>query len=254
MEARVARSIERLDNIASELNLTISTPNAGPRPTTKIGLELGSPPPMYEQYVIKFRSSVNRVLNLADQESLLTPQEAGEGEQTDDLRKRLRVGYMIQLRRRGKPLLRFAPKVERALKVPHARASHREIVTSAEVMLKAVQPYRKILSSAGFSKTFFTEFRDLTKELKRIATIRSLRKAKFDRVTDAIRKELATANETLGAIEGLVLARALRKPQLAKQWRALMKYPTRMGRPPVKKQRRSPTGMLAAGGGLERRA
>ena len=251
MKTRVARSIERLDNIALELSLTIK---ARPHGTTNIGRELGDPPPMFAHSVIKFRSSVNRILHLAEQEELLTPQRAGEGEQIADLRERFRYEYMIPLRRNGKALLRFAPRIEKALKVPHKHASHRKIVTSAEVMLKAVQPYRKVLISAGFSKTFFTEFRDLTKELKRIATTNSQRKAKFDRVTEAIRKELATAHETLGIIEGVILGRALRNSRLKKEWRALMKYPTRMGRPPAKKQKLSPTALLAAGGNSQLRA
>ena len=245
MKARLARSIERLDNIASELNQTVT---AG-RYTTKLGLHLGDPPPMFKENVRKFRSSMNRVLHLAHQEASLTPQEAREGEQIADLRERFRSEYMIPLSRTGKAHLRFAPGIEKALKVPHKRAAHRKLVTSAEVMLKAVQPYRKMLISAGgFSKTFFREFRDLTKELKRIATTNSQRKPKFDRVTDAISDELKTANETLGVIDGLVLARAVHNSRLAKEWRALMKHPTRMGRPPVKKQRLSPTLMLAAGG------
>jgi len=251
MNARVARSIERLDNIASELSLTIT---GGPDSTTKVGLELGDPPPMFERYVREFRSSVNRILHHAQEESSLSPQAAREGQRTADLRKRLRWEYMIPLMRTGKALLRFAPGVEKALKVPHARSSHKEIVAAAAVMLKAVQPYRKILVSAGFSKTFLTEFRDLTKELKRIATTSSQRQAKFARVTDAMRKELATANETLRIIEGIILAPALRKPRLAKEWKALMKHPTRMGRPPARKQKLSPTALLAAGGNSPLRA
>ena len=247
----MARSIERLDHIASELSLSIK---ARPHGTTKIGLQLGDPPPTFEHNVIKFRNSVNRVLHLAEQEASLTPQEAGEGEQIADLRERVRREYMIPLSRNAKALLRFAPGIEKALKVPHKRASHRKLVSSAEVMLKAVQPYRKILISAGFSKKSFTEFRDLTKELKRIATTKSQRQVKFDRVTDEISEELATANETLGIIDGLVLARAVRKSRLAKEWRALLRHPTRMGRPPARKQKLSPTALLAAGGNSPLRA
>ncbi|HEY2852885.1 MAG TPA: hypothetical protein VGJ18_08580 [Gemmatimonadaceae bacterium] len=253
MNARVARSITRLDNIASELDLTVKS-LAGRNVTTKLALELKSAPPTFDHSVIEFRSVVNQILDLAHKESSLTPQEAREGEKTADLKKRLRWEYMIRLRRNGKRLLRFAPGVEKALKVPHAHASHRELVTAAEVMLKAVQPYRKIFISAGFSKTFFTELRDLTKDLKRIATTTSQRQAKFEQVTDAISEELATAYETLGIIEGLVLARAFHNSRLAKVWKELMKHPTRMGRPPAKKQKLSPSAMLAASRGLERRA
>jgi hypothetical protein len=197
-------------------------------------------PPMYEHYVAKLQSSVKRLLELEIEQYSVTPQRTKEGEKTASLRRRMRREYMIPLTRTGKPLLRFAPGVEKALKVPHARASHRELVTTAEVMLKTVQPYRKLLISAGFPKAFLTELRDLTKELKRIATTSSQRQAKFARVTGALREELATANETLRILDGLILARADRDPQLARTWKNVLRTPKPLGRPRAKKRKAAP--------------
>ena len=197
---------------------------------------------MFEQYVADLHSSVKRVGELEEQQYLVAPQHAQEGTKTALLRKRLRREYMIPLSRTGKPLLDFAPGVEKALKVPHARASHRELVTTAEVMLKAVQPYRKLLISEGFPTAFFNEFRDLAKELKRIATTTSERQAKFARVTGDLRRELATGNETLRILDGLLLARADRNPQLARAWKEARRSPKRMGRPPAKKRKALPNG------------
>ena len=227
MDARDARSIERLDHVASELGAT----------TSRIRVYLEDPPPMFEQYVVKLQSSVKRLRELEYQQRLVTPREAAEGKRTAYLRQRLRREYMIPLTRTGKPLLDFAPGIEKALKVPHARASHRELVTTAEVMLKAVQPYRKLLLSEGFPKAFFTELRDLTKELKRIATTSSQRQATFARVTRDLREELATANETLRILDGFVLARADRDPGFAKAWKDAMRSPKPLGRPRAKKRR-----------------
>ena len=109
-------------------------------------------------------------------------------------------------------------------------------------MVKAVQPYRKLLLSAGFTKAFFTELRDLTKELKRIATTSSQRQATFARVTGELREELATANETLRILDGLVLARADRDSGFERAWKDVMRTPKPLGRPRAKKRRAVPNG------------
>jgi hypothetical protein len=195
---------------------------------------------MYEQYSSKLQTSIARLHELEYEQHTLMPRHSREGKRTAILRMRLRREYMIPLTRIGRRLLRFARGIEQALKVPHARASHRELVTSAEVMLKAVQPYRALLVSEGFSKTFLAEFRDLTKELKRIATTSSQRQERFARVTEKLREELASAKETLRILDGLMLARTDRDSHLAKTWKDILRTPKRLGRPPAKKRKCSP--------------
>lgn len=229
MNARVERGIARLESAATQL--------AGSH-KGNLRLFFNDLPPMYEHYVARLQSSVERLQELKFQLYLVTPQHAAEGEKTERLRQRLRREYMIPLMRTGKPLLSFAPGVEKALKVPHARASHRELVTAAEVMLKAVQPHRKFLISEGFPTTFLAEFRDLAKELKRIATTSSQRQAKFARLTSELRAELSKGNETLRILDGFVLGRADRNPEFARAWKDVLRTPKRMGRPPAKNKRR----------------
>jgi hypothetical protein len=242
MKARDERAMARLDRAASELGLPTKS---------RVRLFLEDPPPMYEQYVAKLQGSVKRLHELKFEQYVLTPQHAAEGKNTEFLRKRLRREYMIPLTRTGKPLLSFAPGVEKALKVPHARASHRELVTTAEVMLKTVRPYHKLLISEGFPKAFFTELRDLTKELKRIATTSSQRQAKFARVSGELREELARGNETLRILDGLVLARADRDPEFAKTWKDVLRTPKPLGRPRAKR-RKAPPNDEAANGSREK--
>jgi len=195
---------------------------------------------MYEHYRAKLRASVVRLGDLAFQQRQLMPLYAAEGKTTALLRKRLRHDYMILLTRIGKRLFSFAPGVQKSLKVPHARASHRELVTTAEVMLKAVHGQRAVLVKAGFPKTFLTEFRELTRELKRIATTSSARQAKFTQVTRALREELAMANETLRILDGLVLGRADQDPHFARAWKDVLRTPKPLGRPRTKKRKPSP--------------
>lgn len=226
MDARAGRSLARLDRVATALRCD--------------HLHLADAPPLYERTVAKLQISLTRLRELEQEQYTLTPAFSSEGSQTALLRKRLRREYMIPLTRTGKRLFRFAPTVERTLKVPHARASHRELVTSAEVMLKAVRPHQRLLVSAGFSSGFLAEFRTLTRELRRIATTSSARQAKFARVSRAFREELASANELLRIVDGLILGRADRDPRLASSWKNAMRTPKPLGRPRAKKGKRAP--------------
>jgi hypothetical protein len=231
MNAREKRAFVRLDSAAVNLDRDTRSP---------VHVYLKNVPPMYERFVAKLQASVARLHELELEQDQLTPQRAREGRETASVRKRLRRQYMIPLTRIGRPLLRFAGGIEQALKVPHARASHRELVTAAEVMLKAVAPHRALLVSEGFPKTFFTEFRGLTKELKRIATTSSARQEKFASVSEKLRAELASAKETLRIIDGLVLAHADRDKRFAKVWKDALRTPKPLGRPRAKKGKLSP--------------
>lgn len=236
MNARQQRAFARLDRAARHLRNLV---------------RLKDPPPLYERFAAKFQVSVARLRELEEEQKTASPQRGVEGRETANLRKRLRREYMIPLTRTGKRLLRFAPGVEQALKVPHARASHRELVTGAEVMLKAVRPHRALLTSAGFPATFLTELRDLTRELKRIATTSSARQAKFARVSRELREELANGNETLRILDGLVLARMDRDRHLAGTWKELLRTPKPLGRPRAKKRKVGPNVPSSHGSGEE---
>jgi hypothetical protein len=248
MNARDKRALTRVSHAASELG-TSGSP---------VRVMLRDAPPAFELFAAKLQTSVATLHLLAREERTLTPQQAGEGRETASVRKRLRRDYMIPLTRIGKPLFRFGAGVEKTLKVPHARASHRELVTSAEVMLQAVRPHRALLVSAGLPKTFITEFRDLTRDLKRIATTSSARQAKFARVSKRLREELATASETLSILDGLVLARADRDAALARTWKNTVRTPKRLGRPRASARKLAlndaPVGTITAPGHVSRRS
>jgi hypothetical protein len=232
MNAREERALARIRSAGSQL---------------RSRLRLKDAPPMYEHFLAKLQASIAQLRELEFEQFKVMPQHVAEGQNTAYLRTRLRHDYMIPLTRIGKGLFSFAPGVQKALKVPHARASHRELVTTAEVMLKAVQGQRAFLVKAGFPKTFLTEFREVTRELKRIATTSSARQAKFTQVTGALREELASANEILRILDGLVLRRADQDPHFARMWKDVLRTPKPLGRPRTKKRKLSPNEPTARG-------
>jgi hypothetical protein len=222
MNAREERAFARLESFATKVPILVGSEDV---------------PPMYQGFLEKLQTSLARLGPLIQEQYEAAPQRNNEGLQTAKLRKRLRREYMIPLTRIGRRLLRFAPGVEPALRVPHARASHRELITTAEVMLKAVRPHRALFVEAGFRKTFFTEFRDVTKALKSIVTTGSQRQKRFARVSEKLREELASATETLRILDGLMLGRADRDSNFARTWKELLRTPKRLGRPRTKRRR-----------------
>ena len=72
------------------------------------------------------------------------------GKNVEYRRRKMRHEHMMPLVRIAKPLLAFAPGVERALRVPHARASAKEVAGAAFTMADVLKPHVKLLRSAGF--------------------------------------------------------------------------------------------------------
>ena len=204
-------------------------------------------PAAVERLLEKLEASVKRLYYLQQQQAMVAPLHGQQAEHTERLRKRLRREYMIPLTRLGRRLFRFNPAVEKTLKVPHARASHREVITTAELMLKAVRPHRQLLESEGFPKTFLADFRDLTRELKLRTTTSSARQMKFAQVSRTLREELASANQTLRILDGLVLGLADHDRGFAELWKNALRTPKPLGRPPKKKQKRLPNELSSPG-------
>jgi hypothetical protein len=232
MDARTERGMARIHNAASAFGSRVCLEDA---------------PPIFDGLVARLRTSDLRLIELATEQYQLSPRFQVDGRTSELVRRRLRREYMIPLTRIGRKLFHFAPTVEQTLKVPHARSSHRELVIAAQSMLKAVWPHRGVLLSAGFPRTFFRQFRDLTRQLKQIATTTSERQREYTRVSRELREELASANETLRMLEGLVLGRMDTDSLLKKAWKDVTRTPKRLGRPPAKKRKLSPNEPEARG-------
>src|SRR5258705_1631111 len=65
--------------------------------------------------------------------------------------RKLRRKAMMPLVRIAKPMLAFAPSVERALRVPHARSDALTVANAALKMADAIAPHTKLWASAGYS-------------------------------------------------------------------------------------------------------
>lgn len=146
-------------------------------------------------------------------------------------RRKLRREQMMPLVRIAKPLLKFAPGAESALRVPHARADAQTVAAAALRMADVLTPHAKLLAAAGYSREYL---RDLRKEARALAlTARTTEHARKRRseVTAAIAGEFTKGMKTLMVIEGIVLREFAHSPDILRFWRNRRKVSARMGRP-----------------------
>lgn len=130
---------------------------------------------------------------------------AVDGPRPRDASRTLRREKMMPLVRIARPLLKFAPGVERVMRVPHARSDAMTVATAAREMAKMLKPHQKLLKSAGLPNDFLAELRrdadTLAASVKRSEKVRRVRSA----ATAAIARELKEARKHVTVIEGILM-------------------------------------------------
>jgi hypothetical protein len=146
-------------------------------------------------------------------------------------RRKLRREAMMPLVRIARPILAFAPGVEAALQVPHARADARTVAKAALRMADTIAPHAKLLRSAGYPKNFLTDFRRQARE--RALAAKNSQKARERRstATTAIASEFRKAMQTVTIIEGLVMLHHAKRGDALEVWKHQRRVRARMGRP-----------------------
>ena len=155
-------------------------------------------------------------------------------------RGKLRRERMMPLVRIAKPLLRFAPGVEKALRVPHARDDAVTVANAAIQMARLLKPHRKLLASAGVSATFLEEMQHEARELALAAKHTAAARQKLAQATSAMAREFKKAMQTVTVIEGMVMLHFAGEREMLKLWRDRRRVSARIGRPPQRKARGRP--------------
>jgi hypothetical protein len=225
MNARQKQSVDRLERVCSSL------------PDSLIS-ELKGLPPLYAKSVTTLSECVANLRRIVG-EQLMTEPNSTHGHHVQVLRRRLRREYMIPAVRATRKPLRFAPGAERALVTPHATASHLDLVSAAERMVKFLRSHRKLLVDA-FGPTFLSEMRDTARELKALATKDSDRQVRYRKSARELREELTRGAETVRIIEATLLGPMNRDKNIADSWKSMTRTHKRLGRPKKKRASTSP--------------
>lgn len=140
----------------------------------------------------------------------------------------------MPLIRIARPLLKFAPGVERVMRVPHARSDSLTIANAALAMVKMLKPHQKLLVSAGLPTEFLADLRRDAENLAQSARRAEKIRAERSSATAAIARELKEAKKHVTVIEGILMFHGM--DEVAQiRWRLSRRVGPKMGRPKQKK-------------------
>lgn len=190
-------------------------------------------PPLMTGKRRQLAESLARIAANADVQRNLDPRLL---DNVEGRRKALRSKRMIPLRKLATGQLKFAPGAERALAVPHARASARVVAAAALRMADALMPHSRLLAAAGVTRDFLREMRHEARRLALAAKQSAETRRRRSEATAAIASELKKGLAILAVLEGMVMLHA---PQSMEQWKLARSVPKKVGRP-RKIRRRKP--------------
>jgi hypothetical protein len=158
------------------------------------------------------------------------------------LRLLLRQDHLIPVSRYGRECLRWTAGIERALKVPHARANSATLVLAAERIATAVSPKQrmKLFLEANFPRDFIAQIRAAAKELADCSRQDDTTRRQRIRATLELRRALSEGRRTIATIEALLLPHFRTQPGLARGWRSVARVPRKQGRPKKANAKRGP--------------
>ena len=143
----------------------------------------------------------------------------------------LRSNRMLQVSRMGKRILRLAPGVERALKVPGKKASPLKICDAADRMVKMVRPAAKLFIARGLPSDFVAGLRDAAREVRELLRRTDTAQRRHAVATAALAVEIRKARAEVQIIDALLLPYTSRDRVMAALWQTAKRVGARQGRP-----------------------
>jgi hypothetical protein len=186
-------------------------------------------PPLLTGMRKSLRASIDRIRQLGVTQMNTVTLDGGK---VNHRRQHLRRTRMMPLVRIAKPLLAFAPGVEKPLRIPHARADALTVAESALALAKMLKPHQKLLRSAGYPPTFLAELQHEARELALAAKRTAAARQAQAKATAAIAREFAKGMQTVSVIEGLVMLHLAKDEAALDMWRWHRRVGARVGRPP----------------------
>jgi hypothetical protein len=215
-----------LDRLTSSLGFLDSTP-------------IEAAPPMLAKKRAALAKTIARIEQYAEVQRFVM---IGETDSVERVRQALRRERMLPIVKVVRPHLRFAPGADRALRVPHARASASDVAAAALQIADVLVKHARLLKSAGIDRAFIENYRERARELDTLVKRNAAARKKRADASAGIAKELKNGLLILGVIGGLI---GLHAPQHVAYWQICSGVKKKLGRP-RKIRRRKPAAASAA--------
>lgn len=219
MEVRQIRKIERVGSVRRFLR------------------ELVNPTAALIAARVRFLALAKRIEDVSLEQGTARTQLPTDGNEIRALRLELREGHMLPLSRLAKTVLKYAPNVERALKVPHARANTEVLLATEKHLRRALKPHAKLLIKVGgLEKDFLARMSAAARRLQLRSQQTDSAMRRRSKATRELRQALSQAALQVALIDGLVRPLIRDDASLETVWRLSKRIPPRRGRPKKKRQ------------------
>jgi hypothetical protein len=156
-------------------------------------------------------------------------------------RRELYLVHMYQISRRGPELMKWGPKAEVALRLPHPSVGNPRLIAAAHAMATVVALKPSLfIKEAQFHKDFLAKLRAATRNLATVIDESKENTRRLKAATTALARELSHGRTVLRTLDGVLKARMHDDPGFADGWRAASRVPKRTGRPKAKKRKPGP--------------
>lgn len=149
-----------------------------------------------------------------------------------ELRRKLRRGHMLPIRRDALLHLGKMPGVASAVVVPHASANNAMLVAAANRMAKGLTRYRKFLEAHDVPVGFLASLRGVARDLAAAVNDEGGVVAQRSAATAGIKEKFTRLRAIEAAVEGQVMMAVGRNRSRWNLWLRAKKTPKRRGRPP----------------------
>jgi hypothetical protein len=145
-------------------------------------------------------------------------------------REALRMEHMLKFSRMGKAFATFMPINERALAVPHARATSETLADAADRMARGLRPHVRHFRKEGFPKDFLERMLVAAKEL-RVMSAHTAAVASRKKAADAaFATALSAARREIVVLDALLYDELREHVAFASAWKAAIRVGKRRGR------------------------
>lgn len=189
-------------------------------------------PPLLLQQLAALQECITRIDQLRTEQLRSREEMRGNVDAKVAMMRRKR---MMPLARIARPLLRYAPGAEEALRVPHTRSDAATVATSALRMAEFLEQHSELLESAHVTKDFIEAFRAEAAALASVATRARDARQRRSAATSELADQVSKGMDAIGVIDGMIM---LHRPGDVGPWRALKRHGKPVGRPRKKRPRR----------------
>jgi hypothetical protein len=148
--------------------------------------------------------------------------------------------HMYRISRRGPELMKWGPKAEAALRLPHPSIGNPRLIAAAGAMAKVVALKPSLFTrEAHFPQDFLSRLRAATRKLASVIAESAENSLQLRTATTELARALSRGRRIVRTLDGVLKPRTHDDPAFGPLWRDASRIPKRTGRPKMKARKKN---------------